>query len=134
MSALFCFTHQPIGTLLCEALNPPVFLYLKYICILHSLLDWGTLQIIVCVGYRDEVVIKKIMLKHYYCTQSEFMQMIDLWITFLLLHLFRLAITKGLNTYWLNTFQLFIFYSFVKMYKNTISLWHYGVLCVGQWH
>ena len=48
--------------------------------------------------------------------------------------MYRLATTKGFNTYWLKTFQLFIFNSFVKMSKNIIPLWHYGVLCVGQWH
>ena len=30
-----------------------------WICVWNSLLEWGTLQIIACVGYRDEVVIQK---------------------------------------------------------------------------
>jgi hypothetical protein len=41
-----------------------------WICVWNSLLDWGTSQIIVCVGYRDEVVIQKSC-----CTQSESMQL-----------------------------------------------------------
>ena len=56
----------------------------------------------------------------------------DLLSTFLLLNVFRLSITKGLNMYWLKTFQLFIFYSFVNISKNIIPLWHYWVLCVTQ--
>ena len=36
----------------------------------------------------------------------------------LLLNLFRLAITKGLNTYWLKIFQLLICNSFVNISKT----------------
>ena len=47
------------------------------------------------------------------------------------LNLFRLAITKGLNTFCLKTFQLFIFYQFVlKNLKTSFLL--YGGLYVGQ--
>ena len=70
----------------------------------------------------------KVMLNTIICNS-----LCDLLSTFLLLNLFRLAITKGLNTYWLKTFQLFIFYSFVNISKSIIPLWQCGVLCVGQW-
>ena len=81
----------------------------SWICVWNTLLDWGTLQIIVYVGYRDEVVIIN-HVKHYYRTQSEVMQLIMFLSTFLLLILFRLAITKGLNYYWLKTVQLIYFF------------------------
>ena len=55
-------------------------------------------------------------------------------VEFLFLNLFRLAIRKGLNPYWLKTFQIFIFYSFVNISENIIPLWHYEVLSVDQWH
>jgi hypothetical protein len=54
--------------------------------------------------------ISKITL-HNYCTMSEYMQLLcALLITFLLINIFRLTITKGLNTYWLKTFQLWMFH------------------------
>ena len=50
----------------------------------------------------------------------------DLLSKFLILNLFRLAITKGLITYWLKTFQLFISDEFVNIYlkhNSTLTLW-----------
>ena len=56
----------------------------------------GPLQIIVCVGYRDEDVINNIMLN---TIIEHRVSPCNLFCKFLLLNLFRLAITKGLNTY-----------------------------------
>jgi hypothetical protein len=56
----------------------------------------------------------------------------DLLSTFLLLNVFRFAMATSLNTYWLKTFQLFIFNSFVKVAKkhnSTLTLW--GICNVG---
>jgi hypothetical protein len=134
----FCFfylTHLPIGALLCIG-KPPCSLWfdqcLKSTAWLRDLTDNCT----VCVGYRDEVVIQKVVVhvKLYYCTQSLCNLLCDLLSTCLPLNVFRLAITKGLNTYWLKTFQLFILNSFANISKNIIPLWHYRVLCVGQWN
>jgi hypothetical protein len=49
IKCLFFFTHLPIGALLCKVLeNLPGLC--GWICAWNSLFDWGTLQIIVCVG------------------------------------------------------------------------------------
>ena len=47
-----------------------------------------------------------------------------------LLNLFRLAITKGLNTYWLKTLQLFIFLLIRKhLEKHNYTLTLCGIVC-----
>jgi hypothetical protein len=51
------FTYLPIVALTCEALeNFPGIC--GWICVWNSQLEWGVIQIIVCVWYRDEVIIK----------------------------------------------------------------------------
>jgi hypothetical protein len=92
----------------------------------YSLLGWGTLQLSVCVGYREEVVTQN-HVKHYSCTQwANATLLCNLFSKYFLLNLFRLAITKGLNTYWLKTFQIFIYNELVKNSKN-IPYWRYNV-------
>ena len=49
----------------------------------------------------------------------------DLLSTFLLLNLFRLAITKGFNTYWLKIYQLFIF---VLICKHFEKQFHFDIM------
>jgi hypothetical protein len=58
----------------------------------------------------------------------------DLLSTFLLLKLFRLAIKMGLNTYWFKTFQLFIFYSFVKMSNVQPLFYAAATFCLSYMH
>jgi hypothetical protein len=53
-----CFFFLPIGSLLREAFENLLGMC-SWICVWNSLFDWGTLQIIVCVRYRDEVGIQK---------------------------------------------------------------------------
>ena len=130
----FIFTHLPIGALLCKSLeNLPGLC--GWICVWKSLLEWGPIQIFVCMWYRVDVVIEKswenTSISH---SGSSCNLLWELLSKCLLLNLLRLAITKGMNTYWLKTFQLFVLNSFVNISKNIILLWHYRALCVGQWH
>jgi hypothetical protein len=67
--------------------------------------------------------------KHYYCTHIPCNLICDLFSTFLLLNVFWLAITKGMNIYSLKTFQLFIFNSFVKFYKHNSTLTLWDIVC-----
>ena len=54
----FFFTHLPIVAFLCEALENLAGLSC-WICAWNVLLNWVTLQIIVFVGFKYEVVIQK---------------------------------------------------------------------------
>jgi hypothetical protein len=93
-------------------------LCLKFTAGLRDLTD-------VCVGYRiqKQGSQSKILLNTSIAHRvSPCNVLCDLLSTFLLLNLFRLAITKGLKTYCLKTFPLFIFNEFVTISKDIIPL------------
>ena len=78
------------------------------------------LTYIVCMRYRDEVVINHYV-KHYYCTQSPCNLLCDLLRNCLLLNLFMLVITKGLNiwNFWICLFDF--------EHNSTLTWW--GIVC-----
>ena len=116
-----CFI--PIDVLLCKALKKPTWsfslnLYLKCTAQLRDLTDN-------CMcGVQRWDCHWKIMLNTIIAHRlSQCNLLCNLLSTFLLLNLFRLTITKGLNTYWLKTLQVFVFNSFVKHNSTTQMVW-----------